>query len=204
VALGTPAGATPPLAADVAALTLEEAVGLALEHAPKLRDARVKVALARLDVRATRWWTWLIPSVTAQQGFDFLAGQERAVLALSLDLSKLLGAGAREAEAALMRLDQAEVALGAVRAEVTAEVSRAFFQLTAARATVEAREEAVAHAVKLEALEAIKFDHGTGDLGPRLHAWAALTRARLELLTAQQEVRLAELALRRAIGLPLP
>ena len=50
----------------------------------------------------------------------------------------------------------------------------------------------------------IKFAHGTGALTPLLHAQAALTRARLDLLTAQQEARLAALALRRAIGLPHP
>jgi outer membrane protein TolC len=62
----------------------------------------------------------------------------------------------------------------------------------------------VAHAVKLQALETIRFEHGTGDLAPLLQAEAALTRARLELLAAQQEAALAELALGRAIGFPIP
>ena len=58
---------------DAAALTLDEAIVLAIEHAPKLHEARAKVALAHLDVRATRWWTWLIPMVTAHQGFPFVS-----------------------------------------------------------------------------------------------------------------------------------
>ncbi len=60
----------------------------------------MKVLLARLEVRSTAWWTWLIPSVTAHQGYDLLAQQQRAAVALSLDLSKLLGKGAQEAERA--------------------------------------------------------------------------------------------------------
>jgi outer membrane protein len=203
LALAGPAAAEPP-PLDSATVTLEEAVALALESAPKLQEARAKVALARLDVRATQWWQWLIPSLSASQGFDFLAGQERAAVALSLDLSKFLGKGAREAEAARIGLAQAERALEVARAEVVAEVTRAVFHRSATRAAVQVREEAVAHAVKLRALETIRFEHGTGDLGPLLQAEAALARARLELLAAQQEAALAELALGRAIGQPLP
>ena len=70
------ASAAPPAApvVDPAALTLDEATTLALDHAPKLAEARTKVALAQLDVQATRWWAWLVPTVTAHQGSDFLAG----------------------------------------------------------------------------------------------------------------------------------
>jgi outer membrane protein TolC len=203
LALSAPGAADEPRV-DPATLTLDEAIALALERAPKLHDARAKVALARLDVRATRWWTWLIPTVTTHQGFDFLSAQERAAVALSLDLSKLLGKGARDAEQAQLGLAQAERALEFARTEVVTEVTRAFFQLTAARASIELREDAVAHAVKLQALEAIRFEHGTGDLAPLLRAREALARARLELLTTRHEAHLADLALRRAIGLPLP
>jgi outer membrane protein TolC len=204
LALGgrVPPGAAEPPAVDHATVTLEDAVALALEHAPKLQEARAKVALARLDVRATRWWQWLVPSLSAHQGFDFLAGQERAAVALSLDLSKFLGKGAREAEAADIGLAQAERALAVARAEVIAEVTRAVFHRTATRAAVEVREAALAQAMKLRALETIRFDYGTGDLAPLLHAEAAVACAGLELLTGQQEAALAELALRRAIGLP--
>ena len=82
-----------------------------------------------------------------------------------------------------------------------AEVVQAAYQVTAARATVQVRETAVAHAVKLELLERIKFDHGTGDLAPLLQAEGGLARARLELLQAKQTADLAALALYRAVGL---
>jgi outer membrane protein TolC len=195
---------TAPPAIDPATLTLAEAVALARIHAPTLQEARAKVALARLDVRATRWWTWLIPSVSASPGYDFLAGQERASVALSLDLTKLLGQGAREAERADLALAQAERAVEIAEAAVVEAVTRAYFALVAIRATVEVRTAAIADALKLEALEAIRFAHGTGDLAPLLHARATLARARLDRLTAEQEAQLAALALRRAIGLPLP
>ncbi len=201
--LVTPALAAPPQV-DPDTLTLEQSVTLALSHSPKLQEARAKVALARLDVRAAHWWNWLIPTVTTHQGFDFLAAQERAAVALSLDLSKFLGEGPREAERARIGLEQAERALGEARGEVITEVTRAFFQLAAGRAAVQVREEAVGQALKLQALQAIKFEHGSSDLAPLLQAQAALARARLDLLRAQQEAKLAELGLLRAIGLPLP
>jgi len=203
LALVTPAQAGPPQV-DPAALTLEEAIALALTYSSKLQEARARVALARLDVRAAGWWNWLIPKVTTHQGFDFLAGQERAAIALSFDLSKFLGEGTREAEKALIGLEQARQALEATRGEVITEVTKAFFHLTATNAAVQVREEAVSQALKLQALHAIKFEHGSGDLGPLLQAREALARARLELLRAQHEARLAELGLLRAIGLPLP
>jgi outer membrane protein TolC len=202
IALAIPGLAAPP-AVDVETLTLDQALALAREHAPKLQDARAKVALAQLDVQATRWWQWLIPSVTAQPGYDFLAGQERAAIALSLDLSKLLGAGARDAEKARLHLAGAERALATAEAEVVADVTKAYFALAELRATVPVREAAVAQALKLQALQAIRFEHGTTDLAPLLEAQAALARARLELLRTQQAARLAELELLKAIGLPL-
>jgi outer membrane protein TolC len=139
--------------------------------------------------------------VTAHQGYDFLTGQERAAVGLALDLSKFVGAGARDAERARFGLEQAARALTVVEAEVVGDVVQARYQVTAARATVQVRETAVAHAVKLELLERIKFDHGTGDLAPLLQAESALARARLELLQATQAADLAALALYRAIGL---
>lgn len=189
---------------NVADLTLEEAIALALARSPKLHEARARVALARLDVRASRWWNWLLPRVTTHQGFDFLTGQERASVALSLDLSKLLGEGPRAAERAQIELDSAERGLETVRTEVALEVTKSFFHLTSTKAAFQVREEAVAQALKLEALQAIKFAHGSVDLGPLLQAREALARARLELLRAEHEVRLAELGLRRAMGLGLP
>ena len=186
---------------DLATQPLESLLELARTHAPKLHDARAKLVLARLDVRATQWWTWLVPSVTAHQGYDFLGGQERAAVALSLDVSKLLGAGAREATRAELGLAQAERALATAEADVVIEVTEAAFRAMTARATVQVRETAVADALKLEVLERIKFEHGTSDLAPLLQARAALARARLELLQAQQADALTSLTLARTIGL---
>ena len=189
---------------DPSTLTPDESIALALEHSPKLQEAKARVALARLDVKATHWGNWLIPKVSTHQGFDFLSGQERRSIAFSLDLAKFLGEGQREAEKARIHLEQAERALAEARGELIAEVTKDYFHLTATKATVQVREEAVAQALKLQALQAIKFEHGTGDLAPLLQAQEALARARLDLLRAQHEARLAELALLRAIGLPLP
>ena len=189
---------------DPAELPLETLLDLARQHAPKLKDARAKVALARLDIQGTEWWTWLVPSMTAHQGYDFLTGQDRAAVGLALDLSRFLGAGARDAERARLGLAQAERMFAATEAEVVGEVVQAAYQVAAARATVQVRETAVAHAVKLELLERIKFEHGTGDLAPLLQAEGGLARARLELLQAKQTADLAALALYRAVGLGTP
>src|SRR4029450_8528749 len=105
---------------------------------------------------------------------------------------------------ARLGLAQAARAVAVAPPEVVAEVTRAVYQRTATRAAVEVREEAVAQAVKLRTLEAIRFEYGTGALPPLPHAEAPLARARLELLSARQEAPLAELALLRAAGLPLP
>jgi outer membrane protein TolC len=203
LATALPAAARSPVI-DPADLPLDTLLELARQHAPKLQDARAKVALARLDVRGTEWWTWLVPSVTAHQGYDFLTGQERAAVGLALDLSKFLGAGARDAERARIGLEEAERGLATTEAAVLAEVVQAAYQVAAARATVQVRETAVAHAVKLELLERIKFEHGTGDLAPLLQAEGGLARARLELLQAKQAADLAALGLYRAIGLVAP
>ena len=160
--------------------------------------------LARLEVRSTAWWTWLIPSVTAHQGYDLLAQQQRAAVALSLDLSKLLGKGAQEAERARLGLTQSEQALEAARNEVIAEVTKAVFHRDATREAVAVREKVLAHALKLHALHSIRFNHGSDDLPTLLQAEASFARAQLDLQAAQHEAHLAGLNLRRVVGLPLP
>jgi outer membrane protein TolC len=122
-------------------------------------------------------------------------------VALSVDLSKLLGKGAREAEQARLGLAHAERALGVARTEVVAEVTRAYFDLATKRAALPVREEAVAHALKLQALQTLRFEHGATDLSPLLQAIEALARTRLDLLRAQQEAHVAALALRHTLGL---
>lgn len=189
---------------DPALLSLDAAISLALEHSPKLKEARLKVALARIEVRATTWWNWLVPSITAHQGYDLLARQDRAAVALSVDISKFLGKGAREAERANLELAQAEQVLEVARGEVVVEVTRAVFHRDATADAVGVREAALAHALKLQAFHTIRFDQGAGDLVALLQAEAALSRAYLELQAARQEAHLAQLNLLRTIGLPLP
>ena len=55
--------AGPVASLDVETLRLDDAITLALEQSPKLQDGRAKVALAQLDVKATSWWQWLVPSM---------------------------------------------------------------------------------------------------------------------------------------------
>ena len=49
-------------------LTLENAITYALKHSPKIKQAKITVALAELDLKQTKWWNWFVPSLTLHQG----------------------------------------------------------------------------------------------------------------------------------------
>lgn len=184
-------------------LTLDQAVATALEHSPKIREAREKIALAELDVKATVWWRWLIPNLTVAEGYDFLNQQERAHVAMTLDLSKLLGEGSREERQAEIKLFNSNLHLETVRRQTAREAAQAFFEYAAARQEVPVREEVLENSLKLREVLKIKFDHGSVELDKMLAIEETISAARLEVLKAQQNARLAEMKLIEAIGLPM-
>ena len=184
-------------------LTLNEAIAAALEHSPKIKEARANIALAELDVKAAVWWRRLIPHLAVTEGYDFLSQQERAHVAMTLDLSKLLGEGSREERQAGIRLFNTNLYLETVRRQTVREAAQAFFELTAARNTVPVKEEVLENNLKLQQILKIKFEHGSIELDRLLAIEEAISAARLEVLRARQLARLAEMKLIEAMGLPM-
>ena len=184
-------------------LTLDEAVETALEHSPKIGEAREKIALAELDVKAAVWWRWLIPNLTVAEGYDFMSQQERAHVAMTLDLSKLLGEGSREEKQAEIKLFNSNLYYEAVRRLTAREAAQAFFEFAASRQAVPVKEEVLENSLKLLAVLKIKFEHGSIELDRMLAIEETISAARLEVLIARQNARLAEMKLIEAMGLPV-
>jgi outer membrane protein TolC len=184
-------------------LTLDEAVATALEHSPKIGEAREKIALAELDVKAAVWWRWLIPNLTVAEGYDFLSQQERAHVAMTLDLSKILGEGLREERQAEIKLFNSNLYYETVRRQTAREAAQAFFEYAAARQAVPVKEEVLKNSLKLREVLKIKFEHGSIELDKLLAIEETISSARLEVLKARQNACLAEMKLIEAMGLPM-
>lgn len=184
-------------------LTLDQAIANAVEHSPKIKEARANIALAELDVKAAVWWRRLIPRLTVAEGYDFLSLQKRAQVALSLDLSKLLGEGSREERQAEIKLFNAQLYLGSIERQAGREAAQAFFEWASARDAVPVKEEILENNLKLQQILKIKFEHGSIEIDRLLSVGEAISAARLEVLKANQNVRLAEMKLVEAMGLPM-
>jgi len=62
---------------NIQTLTLEDAIAYALEHSPKIKQAKITVALAEIDLKQTRWWNWFVPSLTLHQGYEPALAESR-------------------------------------------------------------------------------------------------------------------------------
>lgn len=182
-------------------MRLEEAIAFALEHSPKMKEAQATVRLATLDVADARLFNQVLPTFSFGKRFDTVSPNERFGLAVSLDLSKLFGAG-RETERAKLKRFNAEVYAETVKSQVIEEVTRAYFAFQLARQTVAVNKTSLDGQAKLEDVIRIRFEAGKADINDLLGVQSAIAKGSLTLLQAEQDEQLAALHLATVIGLP--
>jgi outer membrane protein TolC len=186
----------------------EEAAPLlarAFSQHPEIAAARYSIEAAAAEEDQTRWG-WLIPEIKAGatlDGFgpDFggLADRENYFLGAQWKLD--FGLPSRH-EAHMQRHAQTTLRLQALRDRVAATVVKSRAQVLASKARVEAGRREVDAAV--ETLKLVQARHAEGtDLQLQvLDAQAALTRARLALVSAITDHNTAQYSLLRAVGGP--
>ena len=185
---------------DLEKLTLQEAISLALERSPEIRQAKLTVAIAQLDLRQTELRYLLIPDITLH-GFKPRSPEEgRFGVALSLDLKGLLRNAYRHRQSKL-RLFNAQIYLENVKNRVIESVTRSYFDLIIARRRVELLRDQLQNSLKLQELLRIRFEAGQVEIKQLLDAMENTANLRLELLRAEADLRLKELHLKQLIGL---
>jgi len=159
------------------ALTLEQAVELALANDPRLAAAEAAVDAARGNRRAAgappNPSLDLTPVTSNRRSADLQFG-----LTQRFEIS---GRRSIRRRAAAAVLDHTQQAVEALRRRITAQVREAYFHVLAAEARVQAVQETIALVARLRDIAQERLD--AGDV-PR----ADLVRAQFELTKAQQEL----------------
>ena len=185
---------------DMQTLTLEDAITYALEHSSTIKQAKITVALAELDLKQTRFWNWFVPSLTLHQGYAPALAESRLGIGISFDLNKILGGGYRQGKQAGLKLFDSEIYLTNTKQSVIASVTRSYYNFVIAKKNIEILEEQLENSVKLQEILKLKFESGQAQISQLLSIAESIASAKLALLGAQAEVKLTELQLRQEIG----
>jgi outer membrane protein, heavy metal efflux system len=200
----SPGLAQPAEIADTNALTLERAVGLALESNPELHasGARVEAASARayqarkwtnpeLELRAEDW------PVSNGRGFSEAKQTIGVVQVLPYPGKKSLD---KQVGGAGVKLSEAELSLR--RTEIVRDVKAGFYRVLASERMVEVSTQLVAVAESSAATARKRVDAGATAFQEQLRAEVQLEQARTELMGFQRESAAARQILATLLGRP--
>ena len=185
---------------DFERLTLEDAITYALEHSPKIKQAKITVALAEIDLKQTSWWNWFVPSLTLHQGYEPALAESRLGVGISFDLNKILGGGKREGKRARLKLFDVETYLSTIETQVIAEVTKSYYDYIIAQKNIEILEEQLQNSVKLQEILKLKFESASATINQLLAVNDATSKTKLELLKANAEMKLNVLKLKQEMG----
>jgi outer membrane protein TolC len=181
----------------------ETLITLALHRNPELRAATSRIAAASSEADLTRWG-WLLPELRAGVTFDefgstFGNSNDREQYYAGVSWRLDFGMTARHS-ANIERQRQAELQATAVRNQLVATIHRLRAQITAAAARVDAGRREVEAAGESMRLVTAQHKEGVGLLLEVLDAQVALSRARINLVSAIGSHNVAQYSLLRAIG----
>jgi outer membrane protein TolC len=200
------------------ALSLDEAIGFALEHNPRLREAaaRVEAARAGADIafapflpEAGTSFRYSAFNVPVLPGGSFVpASLNAGVTSFTLAEAGVqwtlydFGRTAGRYGQAVSQARVEELSWQRARQTVAFEVARAYFQSLFARATVRVREQALRQAEAILADTKARRAAGVADPEAVLRADVEVSQAREELVSARQFVLDAASTLNLALGRP--
>lgn len=181
----------------------ESLIALALHRNPELQAATSRIAAAASEADLTRWG-WLLPELRAGVTFDefgstFGNSNDRENYYAGLSWRLDFGMTARHS-ANMERQRQAELQATAVRNQLVAMIHRLRAQVKAAAARVDAGRREVEAAGESMRLVTAQHREGAGLMLQVLDAQAALSRARINLVSAVGSHNVAQYSLLRAIG----
>lgn len=196
-------------AARGAALTMEEAVSLALEHHPKVLDfrQRTEAQRRRVDSRQAPFWPSLDTTYSYQRQEMVFFFQSKDASAFVVEVRYNLFRGLSDKYA----LDSARSTFAASRfeekaaeADVVLSAKQAYIELLRARRNLETAKESVALLERQSRDAELFYRNGVTAKNEYLRVEVELASARQELIRAEGAVSVARRTLERATGVPIP
>ncbi len=183
-------------------VTLDEALGYALEASPTIKNAKVDLQRAEADSQAS--WSWALRAIGANVGLTPPIGTgtwaANAGITVTLNLGELLVGGPAAMNTSRTAVAVATHNLERARLDVTAQVAAAHAAYTAARRVLALRNEAEISARQDEAAQKKDFAAGNAGSADVRRARLAWSQTAADLANAQSEVIRAWAALLAAMG----
>lgn len=193
-----------PLSADLSATTLQGSLKLGLERREDLQELRAKSRALEEALEVSRRGSSPVLSSSATYGWrdsTFIAGKPQWSLGVSLNYPFFDGfltpAQRKESEAALKQL---QAGIQELELTLSQEVEEAYLSLQEARERVTLATVAVEQAQENFQLAEARYDVGVGSPIEFTDAQVSLTTARVNLLKAKSDERLALAKLQNAVG----
>ena len=199
-------------------ISLQEAVAMAQQNAPSAVQARGAIENAEGAVRTTK--NQLFPTLSSSLGHSQGAGDRldpttgrlvpvvsKPQYTTSLNASYTLFDGGKRVNDVRARradLEAAEIAASATTFNLSLQVKQQYFAILAAREAESASRAALDVAQQQLAASVARVNAGAAIISDSLRSFVAVGNARLAVLTAQNNVRNASLALTRLTGSEAP
>jgi len=199
-------------------ITLQEAVAMAQENAPAAVQSRGAIENAAGSLRTTK--NQLFPTLSSSLGHSQGAGDRldptsgrlvpvvsKPQYTTSLNASYTLFDGGKRVNDIRARradLEAAEIAASATTFNLSLQVKQQYFAILAAREAESASRAALDVAQQQLAASVARVNAGAAIISDSLRSFVAVGNARLSVITAQNNVRNASLALTRLTGAETP
>lgn len=185
-----------PSQAALESITVEEALSLALAHSVEMRKAAVSIRDDETRLAEEHVWNWLSPNLSLRGGVDVDTGEPAFSLGVGVDLRDIMGAGNKRIRTLKFSISEERKNLEAIKASVTIKVTSAYKSYKAAGEKVKALEETLTNDEKLLS----EMEAGSSKT-ERLLVRSMLNQDKLAMITARQELDMAEANLRELLGL---
>ncbi len=193
----------------VHALTMDEAVDMALDNNPRLQDFRYRTEAqrSRVDSREAPFWPEVDVTYDYERRenvFSFFQTQDSSTFTGEISYNLFRGfSDLNTLKSARSTLDASRYEQKTTQADVVLDVKRAYIRVLRIRKALEVAGEAV-ELLERQSRDAEKFWRaGLTAKNQFLLVEVALASNRQELLQAETNVRIARKALDRAIGVPV-
>lgn len=177
-------------------ITIEEALSLALSHSIDMRKTAVSIRDNETSLSEENAWKWLSPNLSLRGGVDVDTGEPAFSLGVGVDLKDIMGAGNKRIRTLKFSINEERKNLEAIKASVTIKVTSAYKSYKTAIEKVRTLEETLKDDEKL-----LSEMEAGGSRTERLLIRSIVNQDKVALITARQELDMAEANLRELLGL---
>lgn len=185
---------------DLEAITLQEAIDIALRQSPAVREAEVAQNRDETRLGQETWWFWLKPNLSFRVGYDDEDGRPTFSSSGNIDFRDFLYEGKRRVDIINLDLNESRERVLNIKNIIIAKVTNAFNDYHLAREKVMHYEEWIKESNGLQ--ERLQESSRRGELDP-MYVFILKylsNQDNVNLIAARQDLLRTETSFREALG----